>query len=519
MKKKAIKPLFVTNYLLLIFYVSWSIKEGQPTIINSIPLFISSFMLIDITYISSCNIRGSKVINLFCVLLALDSWYLLLSFEEGPIRQLILNALHPVICYLSIKFILMFLFQGSGYKFRRASNILFFVTCISSLVGIAISDRIFSCLYGIQFLTGWSCFFFVLAYHRKRVFFVLKSEWKCILLSVIVITTFFIMYCIATIRIKYHITNFGVYLPMLVFLMSIHGIVIKEHGRYPLSTVFSIKQTTFILCLSLSALGAIIMFMGGRGKELFVAINTFFAFVYICNIVLERSLMQGKRRIVKESKYNEALRQLQQEEVLKTEFADFLHDDVLQDLLSIKNMMSKAHRPDIQAIIMETLDNLNAHIRKQMQDYHPAIFKNLTVKENYRNLMEAVSQSFPERNIMVSFDCSNDLFLVEPYNVLIYRLLKELLTNVYKHSDGNRAWVMLTQEDSLIELCVSDDGNANADRLLTIDKTKHKGIAAITERVSSMDGSIIISDNTPHGICIQITMPMKGDDSYQYFVS
>ena len=168
---------------------------------------------------------------------------------------------------------------------------------------------------------------------------------------------------------------------------------------------------------------------------------------------------------------------------------------------------------------METLDNLNAHIRKQMQDYHPAIFKNLTVKENYRNLMEAVSQSFPERNIMVSFDCSNDLFLVEPYNVLIYRLLKELLTNVYKHSDGNRAWVMLTQEDSLIELCVSDDGNANADRLLTIDKTKHKGIAAITERVSSMDGSIIISDNTPHGICIQITMPMKGDDSYQYFVS
>ena len=93
MKKKAIKPLFVTNYLLLIFYVSWSIKEGQPTIINSIPLFISSFMLIDITYISSCNIRGSKVINLFCVLLALDSWYLLRSFEEGPIRQRVKNEL------------------------------------------------------------------------------------------------------------------------------------------------------------------------------------------------------------------------------------------------------------------------------------------------------------------------------------------------------------------------------------------------------------------------------------------
>ena len=519
MKNTAIKPLFLTNYLLLIFYVSWNIKDEQSVIISGIPLLISSFMLIDITYISSCNIRESKVINLFCGLLALDSWYLLLSFEEGQTKQLILNALHPVICYLSIKFILMFLFQGSGYKFRRAANILLLVTCISSLAGIIISDRVFACLYGIQLLAGWSCFFFVLIYHRKRVTFVLKSEWKCILFSAITIATFFIVYCIATIKIKNHITNFGVYLPMLLFLMSIHGIVIKEHGRYPLSTVFTKKQTTLILCLSLSALLLIIMFMGGGGKELFVAINMVFAFVYICNIVLEKSLMQGKSRIVKESKYNEALRQLQQEEVLKTEFADFLHDDVLQDLLSIKNMMSKAHRPDIQGIVIETLDNLNTHIRRQMQDYHPAILKKMTVKENYQNLIEAVSQSFPERNITVSFDCSDDLFLVEPYNVLIYRLLKELLTNVFKHSDGNRAWVMLTQENSMIALCVSDNGNANADRLITIDRTKHKGIAAITERVNSLEGSIIISDNTPHGICVQITMPMKGENSYQYFVS
>ena len=519
MKNTAIKPLFLANYLLLIFYVSWNIKDEQSAIINGIPLLISSFMLIDITYISSCNIRESKVINLFCGLLAVDSWYLLLSFEEGHTRQVLLTALHPVICYLSIKFILMFLFQGSGYKFRKAANILLFVTCVSSLVGIAISDRAFACLYGIQLLAGWSCFFFVLTYHRKRVIFVLKSEWKCFLFSVIAITAFFIAYCIATIKIKNHITNFGIYLPMLLFLMSIHGIVIKEHGSYPLSTVFNQRQTTLILCLSLSALGLVIMFMGGGAKELFVAINMVFTFVYICNIVLEKNLMKGKSRIVKESKYNEALRQLQQEEVLKKEFADFLHDDVLQDLLSIKNMMTKAHRPDIQGIVIETLDNLNTHIRRQMQDYHPVILKNLTAKENYQNLMEAVSQSFPERNIMVSFDCSDDLFLVEPYNVLIYRLLKELLTNVFKHSDGNRAWVMLTQKDRMIELCVSDDGNSHADRLLTIDGIKHKGIAAITEQVSSMEGSIIISDNTPHGICVQIKMPMKGENSYQYFVS
>ena len=205
--------------------------------------------------------------------------------------------------------------------------------------------------------------------------------------------------------------------------------------------------------------------------------------------------------------------------MLKTEFSNFLHDDVLQDLLSVKNMIAKAHRPDIREILIETLDNLNTLIREQMQDYHPVILKNLTAKENYQNLMEAISQSFPQRNIVISFDCSDALFLVEPYNVLIYRLLKELLTNVFKHSTGNRAWVMLTQENSTIELCVSDDGNASSDDLLAIDKSKHKGIASIAEQVNNMDGSMTFSDNVPHGICIKITLPMKGDVSYQYFIS
>lgn len=519
MKSLVSKSLFLTNYLLLIFYMSWNINEKQNVIGSGVPLLISSLMLIDVTYISSCNIRESKVMNLFCGLLALDSWYLLLSFEEGQATQVILTALHPVICYLSIKFILMFLFQGSGYKFRKVTNLLLFITCIGSLVGITISDRAFACLFGIQFLAGWLSFFLVLTCHRKRVAFVLKSEWKCILFSVVIITTFFIAYYNATINVKNHIANFGIYLPMLLFLMSIHGIVIKEHGSYPLSTVFTKRQTALILCLSLLALWLMVALIGGGDKELFVVVNSLFSFIYICNIILGVSLKQGESRILKESKYNFSLRQLQQEELLKTEFSNFLHDDVLQDLLSIKNMMTKAHRPDIQDIIIETLDNLNTHIREQMQDYHPVILKNLTDRENYQNLIGAISQSFPQRNIVVSFDCSDSLFLVEPYNVLIYRLLKELLTNVFKHSAGNRAWVMLTQENGIIELCVSDNGNAAPDSLLVIDKSKHKGIASITEQVNNMGGSITISDNSPQGICIQITLPMKGDVSYQYFVS
>ena len=68
-------------------------------------------------------------------------------------------------------------------------------------------------------------------------------------------------------------------------------------------------------------------------------------FLYVCNIALDFNFKKGHNKIIKESKYHVALQQLQREEQLNLEFANFLHDDILQDLLSVKNMMKKARPP------------------------------------------------------------------------------------------------------------------------------------------------------------------------------
>lgn len=520
MKPIALKLLFLANYIFFILHLCWLINDAvQLNIKNIVPFLVSSLMLIDTTYISACNIRENKIILLFCGLLALESWYVILSFEENRIAGMVFSALSPLIWYASVKFILMFLFQSSGYRFRKAVNLILLMACIGSLIGICISAQIFALIYGIQFVINTICFFFIIFYHWKRTFFVLKSEWKYILPSIVIITTLFVIYYFVTMDIQGHIANFGIYLPVMLFFISVHRIVHKEHSGIPLSTIFNKKQFAFIVCAMIVMLGLITLAMGGEYGELIIYINVLFVFIYISNIVAGYNLKKGESRIVKESKYNAAVRQLQQEEWLKTEFANFLHDDVLQDLLSIKNMMTKAQRPNIQDIIIKRLEDLNTHIRKQMQDYHPILLKNLTAKENYQNLLESISQTFPEKNMIVFFECSDNLFLVEPYNVLIYRLIKELLTNVYKHSNGNRAWITLLQESGTIKLCVSDDGTAGIDCLISADKTEHKGVSSIQEQVNRMEGSMIITNNTLQGICVQITIPMKGEVSYQYFIS
>ena len=156
----------------------------------------------------------------------------------------------------------MFLFQGSGYKFKKAANLCLTGTCICSLIGILISDNMFALLYGIQFLASWLCFIFVAAYHRKRAAFVLKAEWKSILFSLVVIIILFIAYCLTTMGIKGNLSNFGVYIPVLLFSMSIHGIILKEHRSFPLSAIFSSFQLMLILLFGIIICGLITMTLG-----------------------------------------------------------------------------------------------------------------------------------------------------------------------------------------------------------------------------------------------------------------
>ncbi|MFR3343173.1 MAG: hypothetical protein ACLTS6_03275 [Anaerobutyricum sp.] len=124
----------------------------------------------------------------------------------------------------------------------------------------------------------------------------------------------------------------------------------------------------------------ITIILNGGYSLLFIMLDALFAFLYVCNIALDFNFKKRHNKIIKESKYHVALQQLQLEEQLNLEFANFLHDDILQDLLSVKNMMKKADRPEVQKIITETLDNMNTYIRWQQMH-------GITILRCFQNLL------------------------------------------------------------------------------------------------------------------------------------
>lgn len=522
MKGLAIKILLLVNYMLSILYMG-KLTFGQPFILiqGYVPLLLATLFLIDAAYIASCNIKGSTILFMFCGLLAIDSWYLLLVSKPIGGADKFFRLLSPVIIFASIKFCLLFVFQGYKYRLKKAADCLLMGLCIGAVFGLFFSDRIYACTFGLQFVVSILCFLSVCLYHWKRVCFFLKNEGKIIIVSFAISLLGFFIYYAATLGIQDHIGNFGAYIVVLVFSISIHGIVLKESKDIPLSAVFTFWQQASFLILGIGFLYLICITLNFSFGVFIVFVNTLFAFIFLFNVILGENLKYENNNRIHNSKYIFYLHQLQQEEQLKAEFAAFLHDEVLQDLLSVKNMTSKSHRPEVQDIIYETLDNLNIHIRNQMQDYHPVILKNLTMKENLVHLIESISSIFCQQEVKVSFECSDKLFLAEPYDILVYRLIKELLTNIYKHSDGNHAWIVLSVEKDIILLRVSDNGSKKVlfETKEIPNNMSHKGILTIKEQIIKLGGKIEFTENIPQGTRIEIEILMKGADSYKYFIN
>lgn len=520
MNRLTIKLLFFFNYISAIIVLCCiNVNQSISTVNIMVSLLIATTFLIDITYIVSCNLRENRVLNLFSGLLAIDAWYLI-SLTKNVTEWLFL-LLSPIIILISIKFCFLFLFQGYKYKYKKVTDFILQGLCLATLLSVFLSNQIYAGMFGIQFVGSVLSFIFLIIYHRTRVIVVLKDEWKIISFSITFTLLIFLLYYIATINLDDHIGNFGMYLIVFIFSMSIHGIVLKESAGIPLTSVFSVKQIISFILVSVTLFFMFTSILNLSVTIFIIMINILFCLVFLVNIFLEENLKSENSTIARSSKYVFALSQLQSEEKLKAEFATFLHDEVLQDLLSVKNMTSKSNRPEVQKIIYDTLNNLNVHIRNQMQEYHPIILKSLTYKENIDNLIDGIAENFPNKAIKIFFECSSDLFVAKPYDILIYRWVKELLTNVYKHSDGKSAWIILSSEQKILKVTVCDNGTKTiSTNTIKMDKNiNHKGLSSIKEQVEKLGGTITLSHNIPQGFRIEIEIIMNGGNSYKYFIS
>ncbi|HEP3399870.1 TPA: hypothetical protein VCM65_001708, partial [Streptococcus pyogenes] len=81
---------------------------------------------------------------------------------------------------------------------------------------------------------------------------------------------------------------------------------------------------------------------------------------------------------------------MKSEENMRVEFSNYLHDDVLQNIIAIKNLLSLENSNITHGFIVNELNDLVSGIRDEMDTYYPIVPANQTMKENIQSLFDDI---------------------------------------------------------------------------------------------------------------------------------
>jgi len=189
-----------------------------------------------------------------------------------------------------------------------------------------------------------------------------------------------------------------------------------------------------------------------------------------------------------------------------------LHDELGQSLmvlkLQIRNLAEQGARDSCFEVIRQ-LDGVIENVRRLSRDLSPTILEDLGLTVALQNLFDTFSKHYGIKDLTYHSDEIENLFPRE-YQVNIYRIFQEALTNIGKHARASK--VTLTVKRGVGEVCFSAEDNGvgcDLEEALGKDvREKGMGLAAMAERVRILGGSLHIKSEKGRGTSISFRMPV-----------
>lgn len=273
------------------------------------------------------------------------------------------------------------------------------------------------------------------------------------------------------------------------------------------------KPALFIL------LGTVIFLIGGMEKMLFVTQPTYLfpPSLFEIGMVVEAGIisfgLMYRYNLFKQEK-EKLIKQLQNEKISSRELiietqqaeqkriAEDLHDELGGDIAAMKMKLQHPHlKPEQIKEIIGMSDKVSRKVREISHNLMPPDFAStdfhelLKAKFNQLNTFETPTFYFYLFDAKDSFDKHDQL--------IIYRIVTELVHNIQKHSGATEATFQLIYYSDRVEIMAEDNGIGFSD-----DKNKGIGLSNIEARVAYLNGQIKI-DSSSQGTTIIIQLPFK----------
>jgi signal transduction histidine kinase len=228
-----------------------------------------------------------------------------------------------------------------------------------------------------------------------------------------------------------------------------------------------------------------------------------------------RAQAEAAARESEESLRHLTSRLLQMQDEERRKFSRELHDSLGQYLAGVKMNLEMFARTQPAAELLaaiQLLDQSIAETRTISHLLHPPLLDEV----GFSSAARWYVQGFSERSgIDVKLDMPDDLGrLPKDFELGLFRVLQESLTNIHRHSKSAKAEVTLQSLPGELILQVKDYGSGIPQDLLKRLRTKGAalgiGLSGMRERVRELHGHLDIQSSAS-GTLISVTLPLAAE--------
>lgn len=202
----------------------------------------------------------------------------------------------------------------------------------------------------------------------------------------------------------------------------------------------------------------------------------------------------------------------------RREIAAELHDHIGQALAYIKMQVSQFQSnavfcgfEDSISRIMTLLDGTIAYTRNLTVQISPPVLHEFGLPAALEWLGEQFQQTHA---LKVTVDRAGFHGSAKgEHAAVLFRSVKELLTNAAKHSGADRVAVTVSGADNLMRIIISDNGRGfDAQQWLeSLTVTRKYGLFSVRERIRLLGGEMTIASSPLHGTTITLEAPLAAN--------
>jgi two-component system NarL family sensor kinase len=195
-------------------------------------------------------------------------------------------------------------------------------------------------------------------------------------------------------------------------------------------------------------------------------------------------------------------------ETERKQIAEILHDNV-SALLSSASMHLQASQQQFKGaevpIELAKTQEIIAEASHKIRDLSHNLMSSVLLKFGLEYAVKDSAKKFSNSNIRINTAIHNVYRYSQDQEIKIFNIIQELINNILKHSQAKNAYVIMEEEDDMLNIIVKDDGVGFKNKS---EEEKGVGINQIKARIHMMNGSFLIESSQGMGTKTTMNIPV-----------